>query len=216
MSPDTAMRALATESPDRSLAPVEIRPLRNADEAAWENYVERAPQATFFHRLGWRQIIKRTLGHATRYRCAWRGGCLVGILPLVHVKSRLFGDALVSTAFTTGGGIVADDDMATQALADDAAELGHRFAVDFIELRQSAALATGAAWHAKTELYFGFERVLAVNDADNLKAIPRKKRADLPEINPLNPKYRLMVGTWRRLPLALANRVGPVVARQIG
>ncbi|MGH7001025.1 MAG: FemAB family XrtA/PEP-CTERM system-associated protein, partial [Stellaceae bacterium] len=41
------------------------------------------------------------------------------------------------------------------------------------------------------------------------------QRADLPEINPLNPKYRLMVGTWRRLPLALANRIGPVVARQI-
>ncbi|MGH6969846.1 MAG: GNAT family N-acetyltransferase, partial [Stellaceae bacterium] len=42
------------------------------------------------------------------------------------------------------------------------------------------------------------------------------KRSDLPEINPLNPKYRLMVGTWRRLPLALANRLGPPVARQIG
>ncbi|MGH6973740.1 MAG: GNAT family N-acetyltransferase [Stellaceae bacterium] len=179
MSPDTATRALATESPDRSLAPVEIRPLRDADEAAWENYVERAPQATFFHRLGWRQIIERTLGHATRYRCAWRGGRLVGFLPLMHVKSRLFGDALISTAFTTGGGIVADDNMAAQALADDDAELGQRFAVDFVELRQSVPLPIGTAWHAKTELYFGFERALAVNDADNLKAIPRKKRADL-------------------------------------
>jgi len=365
MSPDTATRPLATDSPHVSLAPVEIRPLRDADEAAWENYVERAPHATFFHRPAWRQIIERTLGHAARYRCAWRGSRLVGILPLIHVKSRLFGDALISTAFTTGGGIVADDDIAAQALADDAAELGQRFAVDFIELRQSASLAIGGAWHAKTELYFGFERALAANDADNLKAIPRKKRADLrkaiddrrlvadadapvetffgiyaeslrnlgtpvlplrfysaikatfgdaveisaiagpdgpaaalmsfffkdrvlpyyggavlaarrlhaydllywaqmqraaargvrvfdfgrskrdtgsfdyktywgfepaplgyqyrlvkrsdlPEINPLNPKYRLMVDTWRRLPLTLANRIGPVVARQIG
>lgn len=366
MSPDTATaRALATERPNRSLASVDIRPLRDTDEAAWENYVERAPHATFFHRVGWRQIIERALGHATRYRCAWRGSDLVGILPLVHVKSGLFGDALIATAFTTGGGIVADDDTAAQALADDAAELGQRFAVDFIELRQGKPLALGAAWHAKTELYFGFERAFAVSDADNLKAIPRKKRADLrkaiddrrlvtdanapvetffgiyaeslrnlgtpvlpvrfyhaikatfgdaveistvagpdgpsaalmsfffkdrvlpyyggavaaarrlhaydlmywaqmqraaargvrifdfgrskrgtgsfdykaywgfepaalgyqyrlikrgdlPEINPLNRKYRLMVATWRRLPLALANRIGPLVARQIG
>ncbi|MGH6975798.1 MAG: FemAB family XrtA/PEP-CTERM system-associated protein [Stellaceae bacterium] len=364
MSPDTATQILATERPNRSLGPVEVRPLRDADEAAWENYVERAPHATFFHRLGWRQIIERALDHATRYRCAWRGRDLVGILPLVHVKSHLFGDALISTAFTTGGGIVADDEAVAQALAGDAAELGQRFSVDFIELRQSAPLALGAAWHAKTPLYFGFERALAASDAENLKAIPRKKRADLrkaiddrrlvtdaeapvetffgiyaeslrnlgtpvlplrfygaikatfgdaveistvagpegpvaalmsfffkdralpyyggavpaarrlhaydlvywaqmqraaargvrvfdfgrskrstgsfdyktywgfepaalgyqyrlvqradlPEINPLNPKYRLMVGTWRRLPLALANRIGPVVARQI-
>lgn len=365
MSPVTAARALVSERPDRSLAPVEVRPLRDDDETAWENYVERAPQATFFHRAGWRQIVERTLGHATRYRCAWRGRDLVGILPLVHVKSRLFGDALISTAFTTGGGIVADDDEAARALADDAAELGQRFAVDFVELRQGATLALGTAWRAKPELYFGFERTLAASDADNLKAIPRKKRADLrkaiddrrlvtdanapaeiffriyaeslrnlgtpvlplrfyaaikatfgdaveistvngpdgpaaalmsfffkdrvlpyyggavpaarrlhaydlmywaqmqravargtrvfdfgrskrgtgafnyktywgfepkalgyqyrlvkradlPEINPLNPKYRLMVGTWRRLPLILANRFGPLVARQIG
>jgi FemAB-related protein (PEP-CTERM system-associated) len=37
-----------------------------------------------------------------------------------------------------------------------------------------------------------------------------------PEVNPLNPKYRHMMAIWQRLPLAVANRLGPMLARQIG
>jgi FemAB-related protein (PEP-CTERM system-associated) len=37
-----------------------------------------------------------------------------------------------------------------------------------------------------------------------------------PSINPLNPKYRLMIATWKRLPMPLANLIGPLIARQIG
>jgi FemAB-related protein (PEP-CTERM system-associated) len=36
------------------------------------------------------------------------------------------------------------------------------------------------------------------------------------EINPLNPKYRFQVALWRRLPLWLANRLGPPIARGLG
>ncbi|MBW7837012.1 MAG: FemAB family PEP-CTERM system-associated protein [Sphingomonadales bacterium] len=38
----------------------------------------------------------------------------------------------------------------------------------------------------------------------------------VPDVNPLNPKYRLMVATWQRLPLWLANRLGPLIARDLG
>jgi len=36
------------------------------------------------------------------------------------------------------------------------------------------------------------------------------------EINPLNPRYRLQVAAWRRMPLWLANRLGPPIARGLG
>lgn len=36
------------------------------------------------------------------------------------------------------------------------------------------------------------------------------------EINPLNPKYALMVRTWQRLPLPLANLLGPWISRGLG
>jgi hypothetical protein len=38
----------------------------------------------------------------------------------------------------------------------------------------------------------------------------------VPEVNPLNPKYRLLIKLWQRLPLALANRIGPLIARNLG
>jgi len=36
------------------------------------------------------------------------------------------------------------------------------------------------------------------------------------EINPLSPKYRMQVAAWRRLPLGIANRIGPMIARGLG
>jgi FemAB-related protein (PEP-CTERM system-associated) len=38
---------------------------------------------------------------------------------------------------------------------------------------------------------------------------------EAPEINPLNPKYALAVATWKRLPLLVANTLGPLVAREL-
>jgi FemAB-related protein (PEP-CTERM system-associated) len=38
----------------------------------------------------------------------------------------------------------------------------------------------------------------------------------VPDINPLNPKYRLLVNTWSKLPLPVANFIGPFIARSLG
>ena len=38
----------------------------------------------------------------------------------------------------------------------------------------------------------------------------------IPQNNPSNPKYRAMIALWRRLPLRLANRLGPAVVRNLG
>jgi hypothetical protein len=57
---------------------------------------------------------------------------------------------------------------------------------------------------------WGFEPqplTYAVRTADG--SIPR-------EINPLDPKYRLKIEAWKKLPLWLANRLGPPIARGLG
>ena len=38
----------------------------------------------------------------------------------------------------------------------------------------------------------------------------------IPDHNPLNPKYRMMIQTWKRLPLPVANFVGPHIVRGVG
>ncbi|ODP36838.1 FemAB family XrtA/PEP-CTERM system-associated protein [Sphingomonas turrisvirgatae] len=40
--------------------------------------------------------------------------------------------------------------------------------------------------------------------------------ASIRDANPLNPRYRLQVALWRRLPLAIANRMGPWIAKGLG
>ena len=40
--------------------------------------------------------------------------------------------------------------------------------------------------------------------------------AAIPDINPLNPKYRLFIAAWKRLPLSLANLIGPPIVRGLG
>lgn len=40
--------------------------------------------------------------------------------------------------------------------------------------------------------------------------------AAIRDANPLNPKYRLQVAVWSKLPLAIANRVGPWISRGLG
>lgn len=40
--------------------------------------------------------------------------------------------------------------------------------------------------------------------------------AEMPDINPLNPKYQLMIKTWKKLPLWAANRIGPFISKNLG
>ena len=42
------------------------------------------------------------------------------------------------------------------------------------------------------------------------------KRDAIPQNNPSNAKYKLLIETWRRLPLGLANWLGPFVVRHLG
>ncbi len=66
---------------------------------------------------------------------------------------------------------------------------------------------TGAAAFKKN---WGFEaRPLAYFTRSPEGVAPRK-------INPLDPKYRLQVETWKRLPLWLANAAGPMISRGLG
>jgi FemAB-related protein (PEP-CTERM system-associated) len=42
------------------------------------------------------------------------------------------------------------------------------------------------------------------------------KRDAVPQNNPSNAKYKLMIATWRRLPIGVANWLGPLVVRGLG
>ena len=42
------------------------------------------------------------------------------------------------------------------------------------------------------------------------------KRDGVPQNNPMNPKYRACIAIWKRLPLGVANAIGPHIVRHLG
>ena len=42
------------------------------------------------------------------------------------------------------------------------------------------------------------------------------KADEVPDINPLNPKYRLFINTWKKLPLSMTRLVGPHIVKNLG
>jgi FemAB-related protein (PEP-CTERM system-associated) len=154
--------------------PVEVRDFADVDAARWDAYVERAPEATFFHRIGWRALIEQEFRHRTHYLLAQRGERIVGVLPLAQIRSRLFGHGVVSLPFGVYGGPVADDRAAADALIDAASARARSLHAEHLELRNRTALRP--QW-PRQDLYVTFRRVLSADAEENLLAIPRKQRA---------------------------------------
>jgi FemAB-related protein (PEP-CTERM system-associated) len=155
-------------------AAVAIRRFHDGDELRWDRFVDACPEATFFHRAGWRHIIETIFRHRSHYLVAERGPDIVGVLPLAEVRSRLFGHALVSLPFAVYGGPAALDADSRNALIEAASEMAASLGVEHLELRNRDIRC--ADW-PRQDLYATFRKRLAPDVDSNLQAIPRKQRA---------------------------------------
>src|SRR5882672_1344996 len=167
--------------------PLEVVPLASAnvqDRAQWDQFVQAHPDGTFFHLAGWQTVIERAFGHETQYLFARAGSTMLGVLPLARVRSRWFGDALVSTPFCVYGGVLAATPEAGVALAEHACELARSMRVDYLELRNRTRMHPD--WPCR-ELYVTFRKSISSDTQANLNAIPRKQRASVRKAISLGP-----------------------------
>ena len=107
--------------------------------ADWDPVVRSQPNWSPFHLLAWRDIIARVFGHPTIYLAARQDAALVGVLPLVLVRSPIFGRFLVSMPFVNYGGPLGGAD-AVRALADEAVAIATAERVKLLELRSRVEL----------------------------------------------------------------------------
>ena len=135
--------------------------MRNADDVAIATYLAKTKAATVFHDPRWTGATHDATGH-TVYRLTVAGsdGKITGYLPLVHVRSRLFGSALVSSAFAVSGGILADTTEAASVLEQAARDLARELDVGNVELRGGVNPERG--WSTDSETYAGFIGDLAL------------------------------------------------------
>ena len=139
----------------------------------WDAYVNKHPSGSFFHLSGWKTVVEKAYGHETCYLIARNEGVIAGILPLGHINSRLFGNALISNPFCVYGGAIADNDDIRLLLETAAEEEAIKLQVDYLELRNTKK--TREDWPVK-ELYVSFRKEIDPDPELNLKAIPRRQR----------------------------------------
>lgn len=138
-----ALVILPMEQTVTDLAPVRL---------AWNAYVESHPLATQYHRYEWLDIIRAAFGHEFLPLVVRRGGQVSGVLPLVLVRSWLFGRFLVSLPFVNYGGILADSEDVERQLWEGAVEAARETGAAHLEARhpQPHPFATERRQHKAT------------------------------------------------------------------
>lgn len=140
-----------------------------ADQIArWDAFVLAQPQATFFHRAGWQTVIRDVFRHDTYFLYAESGGEIQGVLPLAHVNSRLFGNALTGLPFAVYGGAAAATPEAATALEAEAQRLAVELGTDHLELRHIERRHTD--WPVQ-ELYVTFRKAILPKEEDDVLAV---------------------------------------------
>jgi FemAB-related protein (PEP-CTERM system-associated) len=129
------------------LGQVTVSIATEADKDAWDAYVKSEVRSSKFelgsvsgyHEWGWRTVFEQTFGHECIYLTARRNGRgqIYGVLPLVLIKSWLFGRTLTSLPFVNYGGVVADSAPVARALLDAAADAARSRSARHVELRHT-------------------------------------------------------------------------------
>ena len=101
-------------------------------------------------------------------------GVFVGVLPLVHVNSWLFGNSLSSLPFAVYGGVLSISPDSALLLEEEARRLAKELAVEHLELR--SILRRHLDWPTQN-LYVSFRKEIFPDSEANMLAIPRKQRA---------------------------------------
>ena len=125
---------------------LQVRLFKAEDQERWNDFVNKSDQSTCYQQIGWKNVIEKSFGHKTYYYlCEDEQKNVTGILPIVHLKSTLFGNFMVSLPYFTYGGICASDPETSRLLLEQAIQLGKTEKVKHIELRETRLLDNGLA-----------------------------------------------------------------------
>jgi FemAB-related protein (PEP-CTERM system-associated) len=177
-------------------------------DAIWNGFVAASDRASFYHRAEWRRINEECFGHRTCYLGALDGDRIVGILPLVQVKSRLFGNIGCSLPFVNYGGPCGVDDEVERALLRASEAVAGEWGVDYLEMRSTRPLGEQypCSMHKVSmtlELQPDPEQVFAAYKGDHRKDIRRAYKygfvARFGTLDLLDDFYAVLRESWRDL-----------------
>jgi serine/alanine adding enzyme len=142
----------------------------------WDAFVRAEPEGTFAHLAGWWPIMREAFGHEPLpLEARDDRGNLIGVLPLVHVSSRLFGRYLISMPFLNAGGPLGTPE-ARNALAEEAEHEGRRRRVSLVELRNQGS---ATSWGRVTDRKITVHLPLPSDEQALWKGFPSKLRSQV-------------------------------------
>ncbi len=113
-----------------------IKLLSEKDLDRWDAYAKKM-NASIYHQSRWRSVIKDVFKHEDYYLYAEDENEIIrGILPLININSRLFGNYLVSMPYFNYGGVISDAEQAQDLLLSEAEKIRVRLGASHIELRE--------------------------------------------------------------------------------
>jgi len=122
---------------------VEIDILEAREANNWNQLIERTPFSSIYHLWEWGTILSSAYHYQRFYLSVKRQGEVIGGLPLLHVKSRLFGNRLISLPFCEYGGPLVDPNLGyqetrqiVQSLLEAAHDIAKTLSVDYVEIRK--------------------------------------------------------------------------------
>ena len=119
-------------------------------EEAWDRYASAHPRGTLYHLVRWRNLVTRIFGQSHCYLYAQTDEDEIsGILPIVRLKSRLFGDFMVSIPYVNQGGAIGDSRAVEQALMVRACEIASSLGLGHIEFRDTEP--RNICWTCRTD-----------------------------------------------------------------
>lgn len=191
-----------------------------ADE--WNNLVERNPFASAYHLWEWGEVLCSTYGYQRYYLATTKNNDITGVLPLIHVKSKLFGNRLISLPFCEYGGLLLDvglkneeTSQIVEALLDATDNLARTVGVEYVEIRSPGISVTRDSLYVQG--YDNFQRYVTfgvdlLKELEDLWSNLHKKTRnavrkamksqvdveDVREVEQLKAYYRLYLETQKR------------------
>ena len=115
----------------------------NSSSRIYEDYIQQSTNARLCHTFAWTEMVEKAFGYKGYNLVAYENDRACGVLPLTHVRSRLFGNRLISQPFSDYGGPIATNPDALEKLFDRAVEIAEQCRCRTIEMRNRVPLPYG-------------------------------------------------------------------------
>jgi FemAB-related protein (PEP-CTERM system-associated) len=106
---------------------------------AWESFMHRQLPIALSYHPRWLGALSRGLSQTPYCLEACAGSTTLGLLPVMFVRSMLFGRFLTGLPYLNYGGVMGEDPVVARRLIDRAVALADELDVRFLELRHERA-----------------------------------------------------------------------------